>query len=361
MQPDIILIGPRRAGKSTAGKLAAAQIERPFVDLTKEASRYYDEQGHDWDAARRAWEAGGFEGFLRYQSPFDTYALERGLAEHSGVIELGALQVVPPDHELYERVRQALQPYANVVLLLPSPDADESICALDERSKVLYDGMELNEHFVRHRSNHDLAQIRVYTKGKTPAETCEEIMRQLDPAALEVFLIGPVGTGKSTLGKLLAERLGRPQVPLDNIRWDYYKEIGYDQAHARELDEREGFVGVYRYWKRFEIHAVERALQDHHGCVMDFGAGHSIQENDAEFMRLQALLAPHPNIVLILPSPDLDESVAILNERNAEKIGDVQLTAYLVAHPAFRTLATRVIYTQGKTPAETAAEIVTAA
>lgn len=358
MQSDIMLIGPSRAGKTRVGKLLAARLERLFVDLARVAPEYYAEQGHDWAAAREAWEHGGFAAFLHYQAPFDAYAVERGLQQHAGgVIELGAFQVALDDDALIERVRQALRPFRTVVLLLPSSDPDLSVQVLDERGRVLYDGMELNEHFVRHHSNHDLAKICVYTKGQTPQETCEAIVQQLDPASPAVFLIGPVGAGKSTLGKLLAQRLGRPQVAMDNIRWDYYKEIGYDEAVQREIDEREGFVGVYRYWKPFEAHAVERALQDHRACVMDFGAGHSVREHDADFSRIQALLAPYPNVVLLLPSPDLDESVAILEERNTPKIGDVPLTRYLVTHPAFRTMATHVVYTHDRTPEEISAAI----
>jgi hypothetical protein len=255
-------------------------------------------------------------------------------------------------------VRRALHPYRLVVLLLPSADTVLSIQVLDARGRVMYDEMELNEHFVRHHSNHDLAKIRVYTKGQTPQQTCEAIVRQLDPASPEVFLIGPVGAGKSTLGKLLSERLGRPQIALDRIRWDYYKEIGYDEAVQREIDEREGFAGVYRYWKPFELHAVVRALHDHQACVMDFGAGHSIQERDADFAHIQALLAPYPNVILLLPSPDLDESVAILEERNTPKIDAVPLTQYLVTHPAFRSLATHVVYTHNSTPEEASAAIL---
>jgi shikimate kinase len=54
MPSDIILIGPSRAGKSRVGKLLAAQLERPFVDLTKVASQYYAEQGYDREAASTA-------------------------------------------------------------------------------------------------------------------------------------------------------------------------------------------------------------------------------------------------------------------------------------------------------------------
>ncbi|MEO8714343.1 MAG: hypothetical protein ABI369_04965, partial [Acetobacteraceae bacterium] len=69
----------------------------------------------------------------------------------------------------------------------------------------------------------------------------------------DVILIGPIGTGKSTVGTLLAERLGLPQVAMDFVRFGYYEEIGYDEDLAEAIGRREGFAGTYRYWKRFEI------------------------------------------------------------------------------------------------------------
>lgn len=346
----IILIGPERAGKSTVGRLLADQLGLPFTDVSKSAAPYYAELGHSQEAVDQAWNAGELEGYLHYQGPFEAHAVEQIFQEQpKGVFELKATQVVFTDHQLVARVRQALQPYQSIVLLLPSPDVDTSVRLLDERGYVLYEGVELTEHFVRHHSNHDLAKIRHYTQGKTPQESCTELLTLLDPDSPEVFLIGPMGAGKSTLGKLLAEQLGRPQVSLDEIRWDYYKEIGYDKAIQREIKEREGFAGVYRYWKRFEAYAVERAVHDHPGCVMDFGAGHSVQEKEADFARIQALLAPYPNVVFLLPSSDLDETIAMLRARTPFKVGDVPFTRYLVTHPVFRTLATQVVYTEGKT------------
>lgn len=355
----IILIGPERVGKSTVGQLLATRLRLPFIDDSQRAAPYYAELGHSQEAVDQAWNEGELAGYLRYQGPFETHAVERIFQEQpQGVFELKATQVAFLDHDLFARVQQALQPYSPIVLLLPSPDVETSVCQLDERGYVLYEGVELTEHFVRHHSNHDLAKIRHYTKNKTPAESCAELLTQLDPNAAEVFLIGPMGAGKSTLGKLLAEQLGRPQVSLDEIRWDYYKEIGYDKAVQREISEREGFAGIYRYWKRFEVYAVERAIQDHHGCVMDFGAGHSVQENAADFARIRTVLAPYPNVVLLLPSPDLDEAITLLRAQTPFKIDGVPFTRYLVTHPAFRTLATQVVYTEGKTPEEICAEIV---
>lgn len=78
---------------------------------------------------------------------------------------------------LFQRVKQALSSYPNVVLLLPSPDVEESIDILAERNRHLpADIRSTNEYFVRHPSNSELAKFTVYTKSKTPQETCDEIL-----------------------------------------------------------------------------------------------------------------------------------------------------------------------------------------
>jgi hypothetical protein len=38
---------------------------------------------------------------------------------------------------------------------------------------------ELNEGFIKHPSNRQLAKLVIYTKGKTPEEICDEIQQKL--------------------------------------------------------------------------------------------------------------------------------------------------------------------------------------
>jgi shikimate kinase len=103
----------------------------------------------------------------------------------------------------------------------------------------------------------------------------------------DIVLIGPVRTGKSTQGRLLAEKLGLPQVSLDVLREQYYKEIGFDPLLAKEIRQKGGFLAMMFYRELFAAHAVERILAEHHDCVIDFGAG--IFESDEMFARLARL------------------------------------------------------------------------
>ncbi|MEM9092135.1 MAG: shikimate kinase [Cyanobacteria bacterium P01_F01_bin.53] len=175
----------------------------------------------------------------------------------------------------------------------------------------------------------------------------------------DIILIGPQSAGKSTIGALLANRLKLPQYSMDEKRWTYYQEIGYDEVLAKKKREEEGAWGIIRYWKPFEAHAVERLLSDYTNCVIDFGAGHSVYENPLLFKRVQKALSPYPNVVLLLPSPDLEESVRILNERNKNLPKDIRDTnEYFIRHPSNYKLAKFIIYTKLKTPTETCDEIL---
>ena len=175
----------------------------------------------------------------------------------------------------------------------------------------------------------------------------------------DIVLIGPMESGKSTQGKLLADKLGLAQCPLDDKRWGYYREIGYDDEFAKKL-RRVGFWTLYMYWKEFECYSVGRFLSEHSNCVMDFGAGHSVYEIDTQFARVEKVMQPYRNVVLILPSPDRDESVRLLAERTDTKLSptDFDINEHFVRHHSNYDLAKHIVYTKGKSPEETRDEIL---
>src|SRR5579872_1011061 len=125
-----------------------------------------------------------------------------------------------------------------------------------------------------------------------------------------IILIGPMNVGKSTIARLLAARLGLLRRALDKSRWTYFHEIGFDEEHARRLAETESVEAALQYCKPFEVHAVERHLSASRDCIVDFGAGYSVQDDPALRERIRRVLAPYPHVVLLLPCANEDEAIA---------------------------------------------------
>ena len=176
----------------------------------------------------------------------------------------------------------------------------------------------------------------------------------------DIILIGPIRSGKSTLGRLLAEALEAPQISLDGLCWDYYKEIGFEEPNAT-VTGPDGLIV-----SRFLLYALERLLADHCECVIDLGAGHSVHREPTDLLRMQNALAAYPNVFLLLPSPDLKTSSDILAERN---LNNRWLQTFLqqkgwnpneffLHHPSNATLARHILYTEGKSPEQTRDEIL---
>jgi hypothetical protein len=112
--------------------------------------------------------------------------LERALADyHDCVFSLGAAHTHFLTPALMDHARQTLMSFAHVVLLLPSPDAARSVSILRERCHALGlpswrdAGCDLVERWVMDSCNRDLATATVYTEGRNPGQTRDEILRAL--------------------------------------------------------------------------------------------------------------------------------------------------------------------------------------
>jgi len=355
----LILIGPKGQIVEDVGELLASHLNKPFIKLREITDEYAEEIGFTPDDQKEAEEKNGFDGFFDYMQTFFAHVIKRAVEEHQGsIIAFDPLQSVVTDSERLRSTLEHLKP-TDVVLLRPTEDDAESIAIIQRQRSAFVDGKEMNEHFLTHHSNNDLAKHTFYTKGKSPEQTANEILTHVNTEASNIILIGAMGVGKSTIGGLVASKLDLPQVSMDKLRFDYYKEKDWTEKRQREIGDKEGFSGVYKYWKQYDVHAVERLLEEHKQCVIDFGAGHSIYENPEDFARVSEILAPYANVVLLLPSPDIDESISILKDRRATTIDGVEITEYLVSHPSSRELADFSIFTESRTPGEIMKEILT--
>jgi shikimate kinase len=182
-----------------------------------------------------------------------------------------------------------------------------------------------------------------------------------------IVFIGPSGAGKTTIAQLLGAALERPVIELDQLRWGYYNEIGYDAAYAKKLREEQGMKALAAYWKPFDIYGVERVLADYPcDSVISLGAGHSVYEDEAMLLRAKNALTKHI-VILLIPSPDVDKSVDILGQRILAKEAHLpiefidvinDINRFFLEHRSNSELATMTIFTGDQTPDETCDEIV---
>jgi shikimate kinase len=176
-----------------------------------------------------------------------------------------------------------------------------------------------------------------------------------------IILIGPMCAGKSSVAKKLSDITGLPWCEMDDVRFEYYKEIGFTREKEKEVFQKNGLKGVLNYWKPFEAHSVKRILEDYPNHIIAFGGGHSVYENEELFDKVYNILKNYKHIFLLLPSKNNEISLETLNKR-LSKLTDnkdaFELNEYLINHESNEKLAKHIIYTQNKTIEEVAKEVI---
>jgi predicted kinase len=179
-----------------------------------------------------------------------------------------------------------------------------------------------------------------------------------------VVLIGPLATGKSTVGAALAGLLGVQLCSVDDVRWGYFDQIGYDRAEAtRRFAAARRPAEMVAYGQPFEVYAIEQIMATRGSGVIDFGASNSVYDDPALRARVKTALSAS-RVVLLLPSEDPAASERVLAGRLAailrakgEPLSEelLALNSYFVRHPSNRELAHEVVYTHGRRPEAIAA------
>src|SRR5262249_37439970 len=124
------------------------------------------------------------------------------------------------------------------------------------------------------------------------------------------------------------------------------------------------FLAMYRRFWHCLAYAAERVVADHQDCIISFGAGHSHYEDPTLFARVRQALAPFANVILLMPSADVDKSIETLKARNRERgrpdwvFGGYDFVEHWVKDPCNHELATMTIYTDNKSAEQTCDEIV---
>ena len=179
----------------------------------------------------------------------------------------------------------------------------------------------------------------------------------------QVVLIGPVCVGKSTVMPLVAARLGRSCVDLDDVAEAYYEEVGRGRTRLQGIGAERGDLGAYLWWQEGHPHAVRRVLEDYPGAVISLGAGHTTYTDPALFEQVRALLS-ECQVILLLPTPNNDTSLSVLRERAIRlngmdwRMNGVDVLEQWVVGEQNRRLASKIVYTGDDAPARIADAIV---
>ena len=162
-EESIILIGPSGAGKSTTAEELCKRTNMKRLCLDRIANRARDT---------------GFKKKFRNVDEFNYYMISEVLRKAKdenlyGIVDFGAGHSVYDDIEIFERVKQLIKPFKNVVLLLPDEDSEKSLDIMERRSTG--DTRE-NRKFIESSCNNELATMTIYGNNRQPSEIAEEII-----------------------------------------------------------------------------------------------------------------------------------------------------------------------------------------
>ena len=166
------------------------------------------------------------------------------------------------------------------------------------------------------------------------------IDKHIDQEILDktIILIGPIGSGKSTLSSALCKKCDLPSISLDDKKqlWSLYEQYNN-----------------FGHFKDFEFWLTANVLTNLNvPAVIDFGGGHSIYENPLSFYLMKKLVTRFKNVELLMPSEDKDESFEILRQRledNKYDMSDWLLSTnrHFIDSPCNYELASNTVYTKG--------------
>lgn len=160
---------------------------------------------------------------------------------------------------------------------------------------------------------------------------------------IKAVLIGPPGSGKTTVGRLLAERLG---VTFRDTDADVEAVAGKPVSDIFIEDGEEHF-------RELELEAVRRALDEHDG-VLSLGGGAVLREET------QAMLDGRPVVYLQVGLADAVQRVGLGSARPLLVLNPRSRLKKLMEErrPVYERLAVLTVVTDKREPAELADEIV---
>lgn len=155
--------------------------------------------------------------------------------------------------------------------------------------------------------------------------------------AANLFLVGPMGSGKSTVGRMLARTLKRPYRDSDA---EIERTTGVDIPYIFEIEGEAGF-------RKREERAI-RKLTAESGIVLATGGGAILSKKN------QALLAERGVVIYLNVSPQEQfrrvkydtQRPLLLNEKPEQVLKNL----YTIRHPLYLSLANYVVLSDKLSP-----------
>ncbi|WP_055698924.1 MULTISPECIES: shikimate kinase [Streptomyces] len=161
----------------------------------------------------------------------------------------------------------------------------------------------------------------------------------------QIVLVGPMGVGKTTVGELLAARLGAG-----------FRDTDADIVAAQGREIADIFVDEGEsYFRDLERRAVRTALADHDG-VLALGGGAVMDEST------RALLSAHAVVYLSMEVEEAVKRTGLAQARPLLAVNPRKQWRELMdaRRPLYADVARAVVATDGRTPEEVAQAVLDA-
>ena len=160
-----------------------------------------------------------------------------------------------------------------------------------------------------------------------------------------IFLIGPMGAGKSTIGKRLAHSLGAKFADSDR---EIEKHTGADIPLIFELEGESGF-------RQRESHILNQLTQDKNLVLATGGGSVLLPENQDMLKNRGKVVYLHTTVAQQLQRTRRDQNRPLLQTENPEqKLRDL----FNTRDPIYRQLANVIVDTDGRSIHSVSQEII---
>jgi 2-phosphoglycerate kinase len=158
------------------------------------------------------------------------------------------------------------------------------------------------------------------------ADAFRQVFTQMNET---IILTGPIGVGKSTQAKLLAEELGKSLCVYDEIKDNYRNKIGLSREKALAINAEYGVYAMLEYMNEFKSQILEPIIDDHPAHIIDLGAGTHSFDKPHQIERARRAFDLVNEVIRLLPSNDLATNIKSLPGIKE----NYEINTYLIMHP----------------------------